>query len=208
MSLITLAITAASFVPSPCGFEGVAAGFEKQNGIECGWVSVPRDDHSRKTIRLWTARVRASGPAKQTDPILYINGGPGIATVDVVVPGIPNSQTMTALRRDRDIIVFDQRGSGRSEEAMCPALGKTFDVISALGLSPADEEERNQNKKNKTKIRSVIKRQKNHQTEQMVFYCAALKLREPGRLPPPRLRNAAPSSGRRGAKSRVLTGPV
>lgn len=143
MSLITLAITAASFVPSPCGFEGVAAGFEKQNGIECGWVSVPRDDHSRKTIRLWTARVRASGPAKQTDPILYINGGPGIATVDVVVPGIPNSQTMTALRRDRDIIVFDQRGSGRSEEAMCPALGKTFDVISALGLSPADEEERN-----------------------------------------------------------------
>jgi pimeloyl-ACP methyl ester carboxylesterase len=142
LSMITLAIAAASFVSAPCGFEGVPASFEKQAGIECGWVSVRRDSRSRKTIRLWTARVRASGPAKKRDPILYINGGPGVATVDVVAPGIPDSVTMTALRRDRDIIIFDQRGSGRSEETMCPGLGKALDAISAAGLSPAAEEER------------------------------------------------------------------
>lgn len=141
MSMIALAAAAAAFSAAPCNFEGVPADFERQNGIECGWVAVPRDERSGKSIRLWTAIVRATGPDKKADPILYINGGPGIATVDSVGPGVTGT-TMKMLRADRDIILFDQRGSGRSEEALCPQLGKQLDAIADAGLSSVAEEDR------------------------------------------------------------------
>jgi pimeloyl-ACP methyl ester carboxylesterase len=46
------------------------------------------------------------------------------------------------IRRDRDIILFDQRGSGRSEQSLCPDLGKALDAIATAGLSPEIEDER------------------------------------------------------------------
>jgi pimeloyl-ACP methyl ester carboxylesterase len=143
MSIIALTAALVSFQPAPCAIDGAPAGFEKENGVECGWVAVPRDASSGKVIRLWAARVRATGPNKDNDPVLYINGGPGVATVDSVVPALPTSLNLKALREGRDIIVFDQRGSGRSDEALCPELAKTLNAISSSGLSPAAEEERN-----------------------------------------------------------------
>ena len=143
MTFMALVAAAAAFQAAPCNLEGLPAEFEKQNGVECGWVSVPRDRTSGKLIRLWTAIVRATGPTKNKDPGLYINGGPGIATVDSVLPALPTSKNLKAIRQDRDIIVFDHRGSGRSEELLCPGLAKTLNAIAASGLEPAAEEERN-----------------------------------------------------------------
>lgn len=143
MSILALAMALAAVQSAPCNLDGLPAQFEKQNGVECGWVSVPRDRRSGKSIRLWTAIVRASGPMKEKDPILYIHGGPGIATVDSILPALPTSANLKAMRQNRDIILFDQRGSGRSEEALCPDLAKALNAISASGLSPAVEEERN-----------------------------------------------------------------
>ena len=134
-------LAAAAFQAAPCNLEGAPAGFEREHGVECGWVSVKRDATGSKRIRLWTARVRAATAQKRADPILYINGGPGIATVDAVLPSLPASATMKAWRQDRDIIIFDQRGSGRSEEALCPELAKTLNGISSKGLDPVAEEE-------------------------------------------------------------------
>ncbi len=143
MSIILFAAAVAAFQPAPCAIQGAPANFEKENGVECGWVTVPRDASSDKAIRLWTARVRATGADRHADPLIYINGGPGIATVDSVLPALPTSANLKALRKGRDIIVFDHRGSGRSEEALCPILAETLNGISALGLPPAAEEERN-----------------------------------------------------------------
>ncbi len=49
-------------------------------------MSVPlrASDANGKSIRLWTARIRGTGERAE-DPVLYINGGPGIATVDSVL---------------------------------------------------------------------------------------------------------------------------
>jgi pimeloyl-ACP methyl ester carboxylesterase len=143
MSITALAAALATFQQAPCAIEDAPASFEKDNGVECGWVAIPRDASSGKVIRLWTARVHATGSHKDADPLLYINGGPGIATVDSVVPALPVSANLKALREGRDIVIFDQRGSGRSEEALCPDLAKTLNDISALGLAPPAEEERN-----------------------------------------------------------------
>ncbi len=132
-----------AFQPAPCAFEGVPEGFEQEQKVQCGWVVVPRRPGEERTIRLWTARVAATGPDRKADPILYINGGPGIATVDSLVPSLPSSPLLQALREDRDIIVFDQRGSGRSEEILCPDLASRLSGISSEGLDPAEEEGRN-----------------------------------------------------------------
>ncbi len=77
-----------------------------------------------------------------SDPVLYINGGPGIATVDAILPYLTESKTIGLLRQGRDVILFDQRGSGRSEEALCPSLGKSLNAIEAAGLNVVEEEER------------------------------------------------------------------
>lgn len=111
-----LAAAAFTFDPAPCSLESVPDGYEARHGVECGWVTVPlrKDQPEGETIKLWIARINGTGEAPGGDPVLYINGGPGIATVDEMVPYIEQSKTMGVLLRGRDLIVFDQRGSGRS----------------------------------------------------------------------------------------------
>lgn len=113
-------------------------GFEQDHQVQCGWVGVPlqHGTASSQTIRLWTARIRATGAKVHADPILYVNGGPGIATVETMVPAIAESKSIAMLREGRDVIVFDQRGSRRSEQALCPTLARRIDEIESAGLSP------------------------------------------------------------------------
>lgn len=141
--IAALGAYAAAFQPAPCALEGVPAGFEQRHGVQCGWVAVSlrAADPQGKSIRLWTARIRGTGE-RSDDPVLYINGGPGIATVDSFLPNLSESQTIALLRRGRDVILFDQRGSGRSEEALCPSLATSLNAIDAAGLDPVEEEER------------------------------------------------------------------
>ncbi len=139
MILNLLAAVAATFQPAPCNLEGAPPGFEQEHNVQCGWVTVPVAAGSDDHLRLWTARIRAIGPASE-DPVLYINGGPGIATVDSILPAIPTSTTLPVLRQGRDVILFDQRGSGRSEQALCPELGAELNRISGSGLAPDAED--------------------------------------------------------------------
>src|SRR5688572_18363788 len=106
-----LAMAVGVFQPAPCALEGVPADFETKQGIECGWVAVPLDKNvaNGKSIRLWTARIRATGTARAEDPVLYINGGPGIATVEVILPYITESKSLSRVRQTRDVLLFDQR---------------------------------------------------------------------------------------------------
>lgn len=144
MFSVIFAATAGALQPAPCAFESVPAGFEKSHQVECGWVTVPlrHDKPDGKSIRLWTARIKATDPKVSDDPILYINGGPGIATVDEIAPNLDEFKSITLLRKNRDVILFDQRGSGRSEEALCPDLAKALNDIDAAGLDPVVEDDR------------------------------------------------------------------
>lgn len=142
MILAAIATAAGIFQPAPCTLEGLPADFEQKHAIQCGWVAVPvrTAKPEGRSIRLWTARIRATGPDRLPDPVLYINGGPGIATVDEILPAIAESKTLSRIRQSRDILLFDQRGSGRSEDSLCPALAERLNAIEARGLDPASEE--------------------------------------------------------------------
>ena len=139
-----LATAVSAFQPAPCALGNVPSGLEPKHEVRCGWVAVPlrHDSPNGKSIRMWTARIRATGPNKLDDPILYINGGPGIATVEEIVPYLAESKSMAMLRQGRDVIVFDQRGSGRSEDSLCPDLAKRLNAIEAEGLDPVKEDDR------------------------------------------------------------------
>ena len=121
-TLPALAVSPRSgFEPAPCAFRDVPADWAARNRVDCGWLQVPesRGKAGSRILRLWVAIARADAEPGREDPLLYIHGGPGYATVDYVFPYFPQSKTWPAFRRTRDIVFFDQRGTGRSGGRVC-----------------------------------------------------------------------------------------
>src|SRR5512138_2422061 len=81
----------------------------------CGTLAVPEDPASPggPTVEIFVARVAALSANPKPDPLLLIAGGPGQSTVDFY---LQLRGAFEQARRDRDIILVDQRGTGRSAE--------------------------------------------------------------------------------------------
>ena len=71
-------------------------------------------------------------------PLLYLHGGPGYATVDYFFPYFPQSKTWPALRKTRDLVFLDQRGTGRSQPAFCPELKRALETLNAQAPAPRE----------------------------------------------------------------------
>lgn len=131
-TLPALAVSPRSgFEPAPCAFRDVPADWAARNRVDCGWLQVPesRGKAGSRILKLWVAIARADAEPGREDPLLYIHGGPGYATVDYVFPYFPQSKTWPAFRRTRDIVFFDQRGTGRSGPAFCESLAATMEQL-------------------------------------------------------------------------------
>ncbi len=97
--------------------------------IDCGYIVVP-EEHAKdngKTIKLAVAVLRATDAdgkrlnetIKKGDPLIMLQGGPGGSTIDTYGIAMRNSK----LRRHRDIVLFDQRGTGKSLPGLfCPEI--------------------------------------------------------------------------------------
>jgi len=87
----------------------------------CGWLERPEDpsDPSSTPISLKVAVVPALSPNPQPDAFTVINGGPGGSSIDMYADAV---HVFSTIRRDRDIIVIDQRGTGQSNPLDCPEL--------------------------------------------------------------------------------------
>jgi pimeloyl-ACP methyl ester carboxylesterase len=85
---------------------------------ECASISVAENPDEPKgcTIELFVARVPAISLNKKPDPLFLIAGGPGTSSVDLYTS---SSGSFERVRRDRDIILVDQRGTGRSHRLDC-----------------------------------------------------------------------------------------
>jgi pimeloyl-ACP methyl ester carboxylesterase len=81
----------------------------------CGVLSVPEDPDAPDgpTVDLFVARVAALTATPRPDPLLVITGGPGESTVDFY---LQLRGAFEPVRRDRDVILVDQRGTGRSAD--------------------------------------------------------------------------------------------
>lgn len=107
--------------------DGVPAAFAR-----CGTIAVPLDPTAPAgpTIDLFVARVAALSAEPRPDPLVLIAGGPGQSTVDFY---LQLRGAFEGARRDRDIVLVDQRGTGRSAE------GFECDVPDDFAAETADE---------------------------------------------------------------------
>ncbi len=86
---------------------------------ECGTLIVAEDpaNPNGRQIELFIARIPALSATPRTDPLLLISGGPGQATTDLY---LTLRGAFGRIRREREIILVDQRGTGRSTRLSCP----------------------------------------------------------------------------------------
>ena len=86
--------------------------------VRCGAVRVPEDPDapSSRPIEVRFAVVPAVARNKQPDPIFVFAGGPGQAATKVARQVMP---VLAELNARRDIVLIDQRGTGRSNALTC-----------------------------------------------------------------------------------------
>ena len=85
---------------------------------ECGYLVVPEDrSHSGgRTVRLFVARIPAVNRQRAPDPVFVLAGGPGMGASDFYTSA---AAAFARIGRDRDIILVDQRGTGKSQALQC-----------------------------------------------------------------------------------------
>jgi len=95
--------------------------------LRCGVVRVPRDQArpDDATYALAVVIIASAQQPAQPDPIVYISGGPGAPLT--IYTGYQARHPYAA---DRDLILVDQRGMGRSEPRLCPEM--QGDLVNAM----------------------------------------------------------------------------
>lgn len=89
-----------------------------QERLECGIVKVPEnyDEPKGKQIGLHYAVLPAIQEGAKSDPMLILAGGPGQAATELA-PMV--SRMFEKVRQKRDILLIDQRGTGKSHPIKC-----------------------------------------------------------------------------------------
>ena len=89
----------------------------------CGTLEVPEDPArpDARRISLRVAVLPAENPSARPDPVFVLAGGPG-QSITETYPRI--APAFDRLRRERDIVLVDQRGTGGSGLLSCPMLGR------------------------------------------------------------------------------------
>ncbi|MBV6415827.1 MAG: hypothetical protein CMLOHMNK_00348 [Steroidobacteraceae bacterium] len=113
---------AAAFrVVSPCPFP---TGAVPESRLTCGFLDVPESaaHPSARRLRIPVARIRASGPAPRPDPVVFLHGGPGTGPLGLTGHTVERFAAHP-FAVDRDIILFNQRGSPATDPPLsCAAL--------------------------------------------------------------------------------------
>jgi pimeloyl-ACP methyl ester carboxylesterase len=129
------------FEQGPCPFR--PAQDATVRAVTCGFVEAPEDhaDPSGRTIRLAVALFRSAGANRGTPPLVWLDGGPGGASLDSTGTAIAGSLAR-ALVADRDLILIDQRGTGFTLPSLaCPEVVQAKYELWARRVSEAEETE-------------------------------------------------------------------
>jgi len=84
----------------------------------CGSYDVPENpaDPDGRNITLNIAVAQATGSTTEPDPVFFFAGGPGQAATETWVM---IRSTLRQIRKTRDIVMIDQRGTGKSNKLAC-----------------------------------------------------------------------------------------
>lgn len=106
------------FQTAECQFE-LPPGQVEGESVECGYLEIPenRTDPNTRQIRLAVAIFRHPEGATDPDPIIYLSGGPGGSSLELI--NLAFDQVFEPyFETGRDLIFFDQRGIGYSKPAL------------------------------------------------------------------------------------------
>lgn len=86
--------------------------------VQCGTLQVPEnyEQSDGKKIGIHFAVLPAISENKRPDPLLILAGGPGQAATDLAQM---IDRIFTSVRQQRDILLIDQRGTGKSNPLQC-----------------------------------------------------------------------------------------
>ncbi len=101
---------------------------------QCGELEVPenRAAPQGRTIRLAVAVLPANTLTPRPDPLFILAGGPGQAASRLG----PFAAHLIDVRRDRDIVLVDQRGTGRSAPLDCEAWRHEDGIEAVIEIDP------------------------------------------------------------------------
>ena len=126
------------FQQGACDLPGLSP--EIASRVRCGTVSVPRSYGQTESgvFKLAVVVVKSAQQPALPDPVVYISGGPGAPLTKYA-----ENQARHPYAPDRDLILVDQRGVGRSEPSLCPdvagdLLGATFAVADSITTETQD----------------------------------------------------------------------
>lgn len=133
LALVTNASAAPNLTADQCPFVEQLAPAERAR-VRCGHIQVP-EDHAKPNGRKIELAVAIIEPRsdRTTDPVVMLHGGPGGGDLDSYRFRL--NEPLGA----RTLVMFDQRGVGRSRPQFCRELGEAIFAASVRGLS-ADAE--------------------------------------------------------------------
>ena len=154
--LIAMLLSACNALPAPAPttaptpapasaprFEKTECWFKEPAGhdVECGWVIVP-EDHARpegKMIKLAVARFKSAASQPEPDPVIYLEGGPGGSALKSYTSQF--DFLFGPLLEKRDVVLFDQRGTGYSQPALaCPEYNQAVIDMLPKDMTAAESE--------------------------------------------------------------------
>lgn len=102
--------------PHPCRVEGM------RETVRCATHAVWEDRAAGRGRRIGLNIVilPALGPDRAPDPIFLLGGGPGEG---IAAEAADQAENVATLRRRRDVVLVDQRGTGRSNPLACELYG-------------------------------------------------------------------------------------
>jgi pimeloyl-ACP methyl ester carboxylesterase len=122
---------------APCEVVG-SSGYTRALA-QCGSFSVPENpiEPDGRRLELFVAKIASLSPTPQPDAFTIINGGPGASSVSLYVD---LARALSGILPERDIIVVDQRGTGRSNPLTCPDLEEVSQTYSETAVTQATHE--------------------------------------------------------------------
>lgn len=126
--------------PTPLQWEGEVEG----ETYDCGVVTVPEnhEEPGGRTLELIYLRLRSTTLSPMPDPMVYLSGGPGGSALHEVETNKILFDNMQPTRARRDVIFYDQRGTGHSQILACgpfnAALGVVGELYPQIDLSQLD----------------------------------------------------------------------
>lgn len=135
LSFVSMAATPV-FEPADCPFEVPS----DTTGLKCGYLEVPenRANPEGRKLRLAVAVLASLSENPKQDPLVYLSGGPGGASLKFI-PWRMDSPFWNRYRQDRDLVFYDQRGTGFSDPAFCPELDLALYNTAFQGMAPNEQ---------------------------------------------------------------------